>query len=56
VLAPSAGKPVKVVIEGSTMTNTSNFWDKADLSQTTTLMKDWGVGIATSGVCGLITI
>ena len=55
ILAPSAGKPVKVVIEGSTLSNTTGIWDKADLSQTTTLMKDWGVGIATSGVAGLIT-
>ena len=56
ILAPSAGKPVKVVIEGSTLTHTTDFYEKADLSQTTTLMKDWGVGVVTSGVVGLIKL
>jgi hypothetical protein len=56
VIAPSAGKPIKVILEGATLSNTTSPWDNADLSQTTTLFKTWGTGVATNSIFGLMTI
>lgn len=56
IIAPQAGKPVKLCIEGSTLTNTINHFDSANLESTTTLMKSWGTGVATSAVAALYTL
>lgn len=50
IMATSVGKPVKLCLEGSTLTNATGTFDAANLEQTTTLFKSWGVGIATSAV------
>lgn len=55
-VSPSAGKIVKAVIEGSTLARTDDTYANADLSQSTTLLKKWGVGIATSAVAGVLTL
>jgi hypothetical protein len=56
IVSPSSQKIVKLVLEGSMLSNTTQPFDNADLSQTTTLRKSWGVGVATNAVAGLLTI
>jgi hypothetical protein len=55
-VSPSAGKIVKAVLEGSTLSRTDAPDSNADLSMSTTLLKKWGVGIATSAVAGVLTL
>lgn len=56
VVSPSAGKPTKLCIEGSTLSNTTGTFDAATLTQSTTLMKSWKSGVITSAVAGVITL
>jgi hypothetical protein len=56
VLSPSSQKIIKVVLEGNTLSNTTQPFENADLSQTTTLWKSYGIGVATNAVAGLITL
>jgi hypothetical protein len=43
-------------LEGSTLSRTDAPDSNADLSMSTTLLKKWGVGIATSAVAGVLTL
>jgi len=56
ILSPSSQKIIKVVLEGNTLSNTTQPFENADLTQTTTLWKSYGVGVATNAVAGLITL
>lgn len=56
VIAPGSQKIVKLCLEGSTLTHTSQPFDNADLSQTTTFIKMWGTGVATNAIAGCITL
>jgi hypothetical protein len=56
ILSPAAGKPVKLCIEGSTLSQTGGVYDNADLSMSSTLWKSWTTGIAASHVAGIITM
>jgi len=56
VVSPTAGKLVKVVLEGATMANTTDAFGNADLTQQTNLIKMWGTGIATSALAGTIEL
>jgi hypothetical protein len=56
IIAPSSQKIVKLCLEGSTLSNTSGVWENADLTQTTTLIKKWGSGIATNAIAAVITL
>jgi hypothetical protein len=56
IISPAAGKPVKLCIEGSTLSNTDGVYSAADLSQKSTLWKSWTTGIAASHVAGIITL
>lgn len=56
VLSPSAGKIVKLVYEGSSMSNFTTAWDSADLTETTTIHKSWGIAIATNATAGIVTL
>lgn len=56
IVAPSSDKIVKVCLEGNTLSNTTSTFENADLSQTTTLWKMWGVGVSTNAVAGVITL
>jgi hypothetical protein len=56
VLSPASQKIVKVVLESNTISNTSGVFENADLTQTTTLWKSWGIGTATNAISGLITL
>lgn len=56
ILAPSSQKIVKVCLEGNTLSNTTGVFENSDLTQTTTMMKSWGVGVATNAIAGVITL
>jgi hypothetical protein len=56
VLAPTSQKLIKLVLEGSTLSNTDSTFQNANLTQNSTLWKSWGVGVATNAVAGVITI
>jgi hypothetical protein len=56
IVAPSSQKIVKLCLEGNTISNTSGVFDNANLSQTSTMTKSWGVGIATNAIAGVITL
>mgnify|MGYP001026898026 CR=1 FL=1 len=56
IVAPSTDKIVKCVIGGTMMSNTSDVYANANLTQTNTLTKFWKTGVHTSSVGGLITL
>lgn len=56
IMSPSAQKPVKLVLEGTTLSYTQGQFDSANLTQTTTFQKSWGAGIATSCIAASITL
>lgn len=56
VISPSGGKPVKLCLEGSTISNTTGNFDSATLTQSATLMKSWKAGVVASSIAGLITL
>lgn len=56
VLSLGAEKPIKGVIEGSTLTNSNDFYDTADLSSNATMNKRWGFAAASNTVMGVITV
>jgi hypothetical protein len=56
IISPGMDKILKLCMEGSTLSNTTQPFENANLSQTTTMMKSWGVGVATGAVGGVITI
>jgi len=55
-LCPSLQKIVKVVLEGNTLAFAQAPENTANLTQTTTLHKSWGTGIAVSSVAGVMTV
>lgn len=56
IISPSSQKPVKLCYEGSSMTNTTDFNMSADLTETTTIKKSYGIGIATNAIAGIINL
>ena len=56
VICPTVDKPVKVFFEGSTLANNDDAYSNANLIQTGTLYKSWGVGVATSALAGVIKL
>lgn len=56
IICPGIDKPVKVFFEGSTTANTEDGYSHANLLQTGTLYKSWGVGVATSALAGMIIL
>ena len=55
-MSPASQSIVKVVYEGNTMTNTMNAQQSANLTEQTTIMKSYGIGIATNATIGVITL
>lgn len=55
-ISPAAGKLVKVVLEGGTLTIAENQFGKANLTQATTLQKRWGVALISSAKHGIMSI
>lgn len=56
VISPASQKPVKLCLEGATRSNTIGHYESADLTESTTMYKSWGVGIATNAIAGIITL
>lgn len=56
IISPASQKPVKLCLEGASRTNTMNAYENADLTETTTINKSWGIGIATNAIAGIITL
>ncbi len=56
IISPGAGKLIKLVFEGSTIANISNYFDASDLRSVSTLNKSWGVAVVTSALAGQVTI
>jgi hypothetical protein len=52
VVSPSSNKILKMVIEGSTMSNVDSTFANANLTQNATMYKSWGVGVATNAIAG----
>lgn len=57
VICPGVSdKMVKVVLEGTTLTNVEDTYDGANLISAGTTRKSWGVGLITSAYGGVITL
>lgn len=55
IVAPTADKLVKLVLEGNTISHTDDTFANANLLQNTTLMKSWVAGIATNSIGATMT-
>ena len=55
-ISPGSQKLLKVVLEGNTMSYASDVYANANLLQTSTMYKSWGVGVATNAVAGCMTL
>lgn len=56
VVSPGAEKLLKAVVEGSTLTNSNNFYDNADLSSNWTIDKRYGFGYLSGAIAGSYTL
>jgi hypothetical protein len=56
IIAPGSQKILKLVFEGSTMSNTDTVFQNANLIQKSVLMKAWGVAVVTNTTAAVITL
>ena len=56
IVSPSANKIVKGVLEGSTLSYVSDVYANANLMQTASITKSWGVGVATNVVAATMSV
>jgi hypothetical protein len=56
VLSPSANKLIHLALGGDTLSFVSGQYDNANLLQTGTLYKKWGIAVATNAIAGIITL
>ena len=56
VICPGTDKMVKVFLEGSTLSNVEGNYANANLQQTATLYKSYGVGAISSALAGVIEL
>ena len=56
VISPSSEKLVKLVYEGGSWTNNTNAFASANLTETTTITKSYGIGVATNATAGCIVL
>lgn len=56
IISPGSQKIVKLCLEGASRTNTMNAYQNADLTETTTINKSWGIGISTNAIAGVIEL
>jgi hypothetical protein len=56
IMSPGGDKFVKLVLEGTTLSNTTGAFQNADLSQSATFWKSWITGVVTSAVAGCIAL
>jgi len=55
-ISPGSQKLLKVVLEGNTLSYASDVYANANLLQTSTMYKAWGVGVCTNAVAGCMTV
>ena len=55
-LSPGSQKIMKLVLEGNTLAYSDDVYANANLMQTSTMIKSWGVGVATNAVAGCMTV
>lgn len=56
IISPTSDKLVKVALGGDTISTASDVFDNANLVQTGTMIKQWGVAVATNSIAGIITL
>lgn len=56
VLSPASQSLIKIVYEGNSMSNTIPAQQSANFTETTTIYKSYGIGIATNAIAGVITL
>lgn len=56
VIAPSSDKLIKCVIEGTTLTNSNDFYDNANLTQNATFNQRWGCEFISNAIAGIVTL
>lgn len=56
VMSTGAQKMIHGVIEGTTLANSNDFYDTADLTSSATLTKRFGFGAVSNACCGVITL
>lgn len=56
ILSPASQKILKICFEGTTVTRDISATNTADLTETTTLNKSWGMGIATNAIAAQMTL
>lgn len=56
IISPSSQKPIKLCYEGATRITTLTAYESADLTESTTINKSYGIGIATNAIAGIITL
>ena len=56
VMSTGAQKPIHMVIEGTTLANSNDFYDTADLTSSATMTKRFGFGAVANSVFGVITV
>lgn len=56
IVSPSVNKLVKVVLEGSVLTNVDGVYANANLTQNASIMKSWGTAVATNAVAAQINL
>ena len=56
VISPSVNKLLKLVIEGSTLSNVTQPFDNSNLTQNATFIKSWKAVVCTNSVAGLVTV
>lgn len=55
-LCVGVNKPIKLCIEGSTLSNVTAPFDNSNLTQNATFIKSWQAAVATNAVAGLMTV
>lgn len=56
LISPASQKIIKVVLEGNTLAYTSDMYATANLTQTSTIFKSWGMAVATNAVAAQISL
>lgn len=56
ILAPGSQKLLKLVLEGSTLSNTESTFENANLLQRSTFVKSFGIATVTNSVAGIIAL
>jgi hypothetical protein len=56
VMSPTAGKPIKLCIEGSTLTVADDVYANANLTQQVTMKKMWATGVASAATYGELNL